>query len=118
MTKEVSGTVMLNLTDGTKRFLVRQEGNANEFARTEIRKENTVLASFLNFLKSVVQININEISLVELTNTQSNGISLPLYVFEMNEEKMTELPEGFVWETPDSVREILGTFEIEGVPLF
>ncbi|GCF94803.1 hypothetical protein NRIC_26940 [Enterococcus florum] len=118
MTKEVSGTIMLHLEDGSKRFLVHQEGTINEFARTEIKSENTVLANFLNFLKNVVLINVDDIRLVELTNTQTNGNNVPLYVFEMAENKVTRLPEGFVWETPDGLREILGTFEISGMPIF
>lgn len=56
--------------------------------------------------------------MVELTNTQSHGDNLPLYVFEMASEVATELPDGFAWESPESVRKILGTIEIEGVPLF
>lgn len=109
---------MLHLEDGSKRFLVHEIGNDKEFARTDTKAEKTVLASFLNFLKATLQINVNEIRLVELTNTQSHGTSLPLYVFEMTSEKVTDLPEGFAWESPSSVRKILGTIEIAGVPLF
>ncbi|MFZ6150894.1 hypothetical protein ACO0KD_20170 [Enterococcus avium] len=118
VTKQVSGTIMLHLEDGSKRFLVHKIGKEKEFARTDTKAENTVLASFLNFLKATLHINVNNIRLVELTNTQSHGASLPLYVFEMTSEEATELPEGFAWESPDSVRKILGTIEIEGVPLF
>lgn len=118
MTKQVSGTIMLHLEDGSKRFLVHEIGNEREFARTDTKAENTVLASFLNFLKSTLHIDVNDIRLVELTNTQTQGNNLPLYVFEMVSSEMTELPKGFAWETPESVRKILGTIEIEGVPLF
>lgn len=118
MTKQVSGTIMLHLEDGSKRFLVHETEGSKEFARTDTQTETTVLASFLNFLKSNVHIDVNHIRLVELTNTQSNGTNTPLYVFEMMSEEVTELPKDFAWETPDSVREILGTIEIEGVPLF
>ncbi|GMS54390.1 hypothetical protein NUITMVRE36_13810 [Enterococcus raffinosus] len=122
MTKQVSGTIMLHLEDGSKRFLVHEIGKDKEFARTDTKAENTVLASFLNFLKATLHINVNDIRLVELTNTQSHGDNLPLYVFEMASEVAsevaTELPDGFAWESPESVRKILGTIEIEGVPLF
>ncbi|MDT2760391.1 MULTISPECIES: hypothetical protein [Enterococcus] len=118
VTKQVSGTIMLHLEDGSKRFLVHEVGRDKEFAHTETTAEHTVLASFLNFLKTTLHIDVNNIRLVELTNTQSHGASLPLYVFEMVSEEVTELPEGFAWESPDSVRKILGTIEIEGVPLF
>ncbi|OJG45527.1 hypothetical protein RV04_GL001816 [Enterococcus hermanniensis] len=118
VTKQVSGTIMLHLEDGSKRFLVHEIGNEREFARTDTKAENTVLASFLNFLKSTLHIDVNDIRLVELTNTQTQGNNLPLYVFEMVSSEMTELPKGFAWETPESVRKILGTIEIEGVPLF
>ncbi|MBU5366710.1 hypothetical protein ACFFH2_07000 [Enterococcus devriesei] len=118
VTKQVSGTIMLHLEDGSKRFLVHETESSKEFARTDTQTETTVLASFLNFLKSNLHIDVNRIRLVELTNTQSNGANMPLYVFEMTSEEATELPKDFAWETPDSVREILGTIEIEGVPLF
>ncbi|OJG39071.1 hypothetical protein RV02_GL002867 [Enterococcus gilvus] len=118
VTKQVSGTIMLHLEDGSKRFLVHEIGNEKEFARTDTKAENTVLASFLNFLKATLHIDVTNIRLVELTNTQSHGDNLPLYVFEMASEEVTTLPNGFVWETPDSLRKILGTIEIEGVPLF
>lgn len=49
MTKQVSGTIMLHLEDGSKRFLVHEIGKDKEFARTDTKAENTVLASFLNF---------------------------------------------------------------------
>lgn len=84
MTKQVSGTIMLHLEDGSKRFLVHEIGKDKEFARTDTKAENTVLASFLNFLKATLHINVNDIRLVELTNTQSHGDNLPLYVFEMS----------------------------------
>lgn len=118
MTKQVSGTIMLHLEDGSKRFLVHETGKDKEFARADTKAENTVLASFLNFLKASLHIDVNNIRLVELTNTQSHGMILPLYVFEMASTEVTELPEGFAWESPESVRKILGTIEIEGVPLF
>lgn len=69
-------------------------------------------------MKATLHIDVTNIRLVELTNTQSHGDNLPLYVFEMASEEVTTLPNGFVWETPDSLRKILGTIEIEGVPLF
>lgn len=109
---------MLHLEDGSKRFLVHEIGNDREFAHTETIAEKTVLASFLHFLKTTLHIDVTNIRLVELTNTQVHGSNLPLYVFEMVSEEVTELPEGFAWESPDSVRKILGTIEIEGVPWF
>lgn len=118
VTKEVSGTIMLNLEDGSKKFLVHESGTLMEFARTDAQAENTVLASFLNFLKNKVQIDVKNINLVELTNTQINGSSLPLYVFEMKGDESISLPADFSWASPNSLRTILETIQIEGVPLF
>lgn len=117
MTKQISGTIMLHLEDGSKRFLVHEDGNTKEFARTDTQAGNTVLASFLNFLKEKLLIDVNNINLMELTNTQSRGQSMPLYVFEM-QGTTTALPQNYLWETPDSLREILSSVQIEGVPLF
>lgn len=118
MKKQISGTIMLHLNNGSKCFLVHNVGKAKEFAKTEVEPGKTVLASFLNFLKKQLQVDVNEISLVELTNTQSAGVSLPLYVFEATENVHIELPSDYAWEAPESVREILGNVPIEGVPLF
>lgn len=118
MKKQVSGTIMLHLDNGSKCFLVHNVGTGKEFAKTTAEPGKTVLASFLNFLKEKMHVDVNEISLVELTNTQSAGVSLPLYVFEATEKVHIELPDDYAWEAPESVREILGTVQIEGVPLF
>lgn len=48
---------MLHLEDGSKRFLVHEIGKEKEFARTDTKAENTVLASFGSIIFGVVTLS-------------------------------------------------------------
>lgn len=117
--KRVAGTIMLHLQDGTKKFLMHSSKDQVEFATTDFANEATGLASILQFLKETVHINVNDIQLVELTNTCSNNENIPLFVFEVDEENcQVNLGDQFIWEKPDKLRLALGDLAIEGVPFF
>lgn len=117
--KRVAGTIMLHLEDGTKRFLVHAIDDTVEFAVANISEGKTGLANILNFLKDIVHIDVSTINLMELTNTHIDHENVPLFVFEANQQSQTtELAEGYHWEEPEQMRVVLGTYEIEGVPLF
>lgn len=118
MGKKVAGTIMIHLSDDSKRFLVYSTSETKEFPMTEALEGQTALANYLNFLKEEIQIDVTKIDLVELTNTNAAGCNTPLFVFEAKYHDIHELPEGFEWAEPESVREILTTNQIEGVPLF
>lgn len=117
--KRVAGTIMLNQKDGAKRFLVHPVGQSKEFITTEVSDDMTGLASILQFFKEEIQLDISSINLVELTNAHTDQENLPLFVFEMNEEK--EIPvigKNFIWEKPSELKKLLTSYAIEGVPMF
>lgn len=117
--KKVAGTIMLHLEDGTKKFLVHSISNKIEFALVELSEEKTGLANILSFLKEIVHIDVNKINLMELTNTHINQENVPLFVFETEQKNQNkQLGEGYLWEDPVQIRSVLGTYEVDGVPLF
>ncbi|OJG69498.1 hypothetical protein RV11_GL002620 [Enterococcus phoeniculicola] len=117
--KRVAGTIMLHLEDGSKKFLMHSVGSSKELAIANFSAEQTGLANILNLLTETVNIDVNEINLVELTNTHIMKENIPLFVFETQAEKQTnELSEGYGWEEPSVMREVLGSYDFEGVPFF
>ncbi|WP_075491289.1 hypothetical protein ACF3OA_06350 [Enterococcus thailandicus] len=117
--KRVAGTIMLHLEDGSKRFLVHSIDDTLEFALADLSEGKTGLANMLNFLKEIVHIDVSQINLMELTNTHIGHENVPLFVFETEQKNQDgELAEGFLWEESGQMRAVLGTYEVEGVPLF
>lgn len=117
--KKVAGTVILHLEDGTKQFLIRQKDDTPVLAFTEFSNEQTGLANILQLLKKEVNLDIENIHLVELTNGQVNNTNVPLFVFETQENKQqTELPKEYYWAKAQTFREIIQDMEIEGMPFF
>ena len=86
--KKVAGTIILNLNDGSKKFLMHPIGEAIEFAMAKVSDEMTGLASMLQWFKEEVQLDVTSISLVELTNAHINKENVPLFVFEMDEQAL------------------------------
>lgn len=120
VTKKVAGTVMMNLQNGSKKFLVHAVGDALELTSVNFSEQvGTGLANILQALKEQAHLNVNNIDLVELTNGYIKDQNVPLFVFETEESKIAqELPAGFYWEEPEEFRKIIEDYEIEGVPLF
>ncbi|MEI5993327.1 hypothetical protein [Candidatus Enterococcus mansonii] len=117
--KKVAGTIMLNLNDGSKKFLVRPMGDSMGFVTTKVSEEMTGLASMLQLFKEEVQLDVTSISLVELTNAHTVAENMPLFVFEMNEEDVVPtINNEYVWEKPSELKNLLASYEIEGVPMF
>ena len=115
----VAGTVMLNSANGDKKFLVHKDDDKFNFVMTPIDGDRTSLACILTALKSEVEVDVNSIELVELTNVQMDSKKMPFYVFEIEEVAATgELTESYVWETPSTLRSVLNKFQISGVPIF
>lgn len=117
--KRVAGTIILNLDDGSKKFLVRPLGENVEFAATKVSEEMTGLASMLQFFKEEIQLDVTSISLVELTNAHIDEENIPLFVFEMDEEYLkVEMNSDYTWAAPAKLKALWTTYEIEGVPMF
>ena len=117
--KRIAGTVILNLKDGSKEFLVLPIGELKTFITTENCKEMTALSSILNFFKEKVQLDIATIDLLELTNAHTATENIPLFVFEMSEEEgIPSINENYKWEKPSELRRLLSSYDIKGVPMF
>ncbi|WP_265459992.1 hypothetical protein [Enterococcus sp. HY326] len=117
--KRVAGTIMLHLQDGTKKFLMHENDDRMGFAITTFADEATGLSSILRFLKETVHVNVSDIQLVELTNTNINHENIPLFLFEIEEKNMQEsLAADYIWERPEKLRTVLGSVAFEGVPFF
>lgn len=115
----VAGTVMLNSANGDKRFLVKRNEENFDFVTTTMNEDFTSLACILKELKSEVMMDVNSIDLVELTNVSVNNRKMPLFVFEMEEQKNDSvLGDSYAWETPNTLRSVLNKFQISGVPIF
>lgn len=117
--KRVAGTVILNLHDGTKKFLLHKDGDNAKLLTVELSEEQTGLASALQLLKEEAQLDVTTIELVELTSGYENDVKVPLFVFEMTEtEGADELPNDFYWGNTTSFQHIIQQFKIEGLPYF
>lgn len=117
--KKVAGTVILHLEDGSKRFLVRTIDDSVALAFTNFSEEQTGLANILQLLKEDVDLDIENIRLVELTNGQVHEANVPLFVFEAQEsQQWEELPNQYYWAEAQTFREVIQDMEIEGMPFF
>ncbi|MBM7689367.1 hypothetical protein BCR24_11415 [Enterococcus ureilyticus] len=117
--KKVAGTIMLNLNDGSKKFLVHPDGESMAFVTTKVSEDMTGLASMLQFFKEEIQLDVTSINLVELTNAHTDAENMPLFVFEMNEEHMNSTNnDSYVWEKPSELKNLLASYDIQGVPMF
>lgn len=117
--KKVAGTIMLNLNDGSKKFLVHPDGESMAFVTTKVSEDMTGLASMLQFFKEEIQLDVTSINLVELTNAHTDAENMPLFVFEMNEDHMNSTNnDSYVWEKPSELKNLLASYDIQGVPMF
>ncbi|MGX4685723.1 hypothetical protein JNUCC83_02310 [Vagococcus sp. JNUCC 83] len=114
----VAGTVILNLQDGHKKFLVQKEDGNVSFIQTTIDNNYTSLACILEKLNQSVGLDSDLMDLVELTNINIENDKLPLFVFSLNEEdiKYCSLDSEFLWEEPATLRMVLQHFNVSGVP--
>lgn len=117
--KRVAGTVMLNLQNGTKKFLMHMVGEQVELATTTFSNDRTGLATILQLFKETAHLDVTTIKLVELTNGHIGEANIPLFVFETNEDGFnSELPREYSWEDGERFSEIIQDYDIEGVPFF
>lgn len=114
----VAGTVILNLQDGHKKFLVQKEDGNVSFIQATIDNNYTSLACILEKLTQSVGLDSDLMDLVELTNINIENDKLPLFVFSLNEEdiKYCSLDSEFLWEEPATLRMVLQHFNVSGVP--
>ncbi|MDR0921368.1 MAG: hypothetical protein LBM95_03185 [Lactobacillales bacterium] len=117
---KVAGTIILNEETGRNKFLIQHDQTVSEkFAVTDIEEGYTALGSLLSFFKEELELDLKNLSLIELTNVKVASVNLPFFVFEGNEgELTTNLPEDYSWEFADKLSHVFQRFEIDGVPYF
>lgn len=114
----VAGTVILNLQDGHKKFLVQKTDDTVSFIQTTINDSFTSLACILEKLTQSAGLDSGAMDLVELTNINIENEKLPLFVFSLDEECIDSYSLGseFLWEEPATLRMVLQDFNVSGVP--
>lgn len=114
----VAGTVILNLQDGHKKFLVQKKDDTVSFIQTTINDSFTSLACILEKLTQSAGLDSGAMDLVELTNINIENEKLPLFVFSLDEECIDSysLDSEFLWEEPATLRMVLQDFNVSGVP--
>lgn len=114
----VAGTVILNLQDGHKKFLVQKTDDTVSFIQTTINNNFTSLACILEKLTQSAGLDSDAMDLVELTNINIENEKLPLFVFSLDEECIDSysLDSEFLWEEPATLRMVLQDFNVSGVP--
>lgn len=116
----VAGTVILNKKNGHKKFLVKKESEHVEFIQAPIDTQYTSLACILNELSKTANLDLSSMELVELTNINVREENIPLFVFSLDEDKISDKPinNNLKWEEPAILREVLQLFKVSGVPFF
>ncbi|MDR2465076.1 MAG: hypothetical protein LBD38_02210 [Streptococcaceae bacterium] len=97
ISKNVTGTVMVNLPDGAPKFLVYNDENPS-FLLTNVIEERTMLGSILLYIKKSSSIHLENLSLMELSNTRDEDENLPFFLFQLEASELPELQPGFYWK--------------------
>lgn len=120
----VACTIMVKSKDGRYVFLVRQEDKGFSFLATQVKPKETGLASVINRLKEVCNLNIEKLELNELTNAIVEENRIPLFVFIYEDDELVD-PEQLLtddcdlsWVHSDNVISTLEQWKISGVPQF
>lgn len=117
--KVVAGTVILNGKDGSKLFLLQNNKANVDFIMAKTDETHTNLACILEVLKNDAKVDLESIDLVELTTVEYEKEKIPLYVFEIEEEKVNPIEtDQFCWQVPANLRGVLVQRSIAGVPVF
>lgn len=116
-------TIITKRSDGKLMFLVEEKESNFTFPITAYDDSCTGLASVIEEIKKVLQLDIIELELSELINTVINDQRIPLFVFNYTEEgkKLEDLimPESeLCWQVSDSLSKTLNKYELSGVPSF
>lgn len=104
---------------GRMTFLVKKFSGGKEFfPATEIIEQCTALASVIEKLKIVTKVSIDQIELMELTNTIYKTRRIPLYVFKYTGDiDQLEMDDSFKWSYFEDLKETFEECLVDGVPL-
>lgn len=118
-------TVIIKGTDERMMFLVENDHEAESefmFPNIAATSVGTGLATVINELTKVLDIDIEELELSELTNACINELRLPLFVFsyeyDSDPNELLTKKAGYTWQFSDSFTDTLQKYDISGVPSF
>lgn len=117
----IAGTIIIEDKENKVKFLANKTNRL--FVLTEVSKEKTALSAIIDEMKTIVDIDFDQLELVELTNAEYNGNNMPLYVLSYKEdvdEIQTLIDDSDIYGWLNH-RELQKTFEqlnIQGVPNF
>lgn len=116
-------TIISKRTDGKLMFLVNQEQEDFIFPTTCHEETYTGLAAIIDVIKETLNLKMNQLELIELTNAVVKERHLPLFVFDYDNHA-TEVSELLLpdskleWRPSDDLTDTLKEFEIAGAPYF
>lgn len=116
----IACTVFIEDSDGKIKFLVQREENKYSFPATLSTTKSTALACVINQVKDLLDINVEYLSLSELTNAVVHENRIPLYVFHYEEPKDEEIiknTDKFTWAPYSELKSTFNEWHIAGVPL-
>ena len=126
MTEEqwVAGTILAKGKDDKYLFLVEDKEGKFLLPWTEICDGKTSLACIIKELKDILNVEASQLSLYDLSNAIIQGHRVPLFVFMLEDKKISaqqivrRKEKQYSWEPSSSLIETLGEVEISGVPNF
>lgn len=116
----IACTVIIEDSDGKIKFLVQRENNKYSFPATLTTTKRTALACVINQVKDLLNINVEHLELLELTNAVVHENRIPLYVFQyqqLKDEKLIQNTDRFTWAPYSELKSTFNEWDIVGVPL-
>lgn len=120
----VACTIMVKDEEGRYVFLVSKENDGYAFLATNIKPEQTGLASVIERLKEIASFRMDYLELNELTNAIVKETSIPLFVFLYEGDEVTNPDdlllgkEDLSWVHSENIVSTLEQWKISGVPQF
>ncbi|GAB2318658.1 hypothetical protein IRB23SM22_09160 [Alkalibacterium sp. s-m-22] len=120
----VACTILVKDENGRYVFLVRKQDEGFAFLATTVKPKQTGLASVIDRLKQVSNLDIEKLELNELTNAIVDDNRIPLFVFiyengdlDRPDDLLTENTD-LSWVHSENVITTLEQWKISGVPQF
>lgn len=117
----IAATIIIEDKENKVKFLANKTNKL--FVSTEVSKEKTALSAIIDELKSIVDIDFDQLELVELTNAVYNGNNMPLYVLAYMEDvdeiqTLIDDTDTYAWLNHRELQKTFEQLNIQGVPNF
>lgn len=119
---QIAGTIMLQDPSGQLRFLAKKSDKL--FISTHQDEGQTAMATFIDEIKNIVDLDFDCVELVELTNSNWHGESIPFYLFvydgpvDMETINQFGSSSDYAWMNHRDLKETFSKLDIQGVPNF